>query len=218
MEIKAVIFDFDGVIAETEGVHRLAWIALAEDLSRPLPEGFLDRGIGSTMDKLAWELYEFWEGAVDLQEIHDEKANHFRRLLAETKDVLVGGVIEAFQTFHQMGLPMGIATSSPRREIEPLLETHAVKDLFQSIVTLDCVDNPKPHPEAYLRSVANLKQQPENCLVFEDSILGTTAARAAGTNVVGVLTSFPREKLEPLIDAIDHFHQLPQVLKKLRME
>ena len=212
MTIQAVIFDFDGVIAETESVHRQSWVELSNELTRPLPEGFLDRGIGSTLDKLAWELFEFWNGEVDLQDILDGKADFFRTVLATHSDVLVDGVIDAIERIHEMKLPLGIATSSPLREIEPLLDSHDIKRLFSSIQTLDMVTNPKPHPEVYLKSAELLGYKPENCLVFEDSILGVTAAKTAGMNVVGVLTSFKEEQLPELSLSIKNFHEISDVL------
>ena len=213
LDIKAIIFDFDGVIAETESIHREAWLAMGDERDLPLPEGFLDRGIGSTMDKLCWELFEFWERYVPLQEIHDSKAEQFRRVVAERPDVLVPGVIEAIQKLTGLGFPLGIATSSPLKEIEPLLEVHAVSRMFSSIVTLDSVRMPKPDPESYLKSANNLKVLPQECLVFEDSIIGVTAARKAGMHVVGVLTSFKAKDLEPVADTIDDFHQIPNIIK-----
>lgn len=214
MDIKAIIFDFDGVIAETESIHRQSWLALQQDLSRPLPDGFLDRGVGSTLDKLCWELFEFWDGYVPLQDIYEGKAAQFRDLIAGGGDVLVPGVLEAFQRLSSMGYPLAIATSSPRSEIQTLLDAHGVTSMFTSIVTLDMVSQAKPDPETYLVSARNLGVPPENCLVFEDSIVGVTAARKAGMNVVGVLTSFKQEDLEPLIHSIVDFHQLSQVIQK----
>ena len=218
MQIQGVIFDFDGVIAETESVHRQSWVELSNELSRPLPEGFLDRGIGSTLDKLAWELFEFWNGDVDLQEILDGKAEFFRSVLATHPDVLVNGVIDAIERFHEMQLPLGIATSSPYKEMEPLLNTHGIKSLFKSILTLDMVDKPKPDPEVYLKSADAIGIKPENCLVFEDSILGVTAATKAGMNVVGVLTSFKIDQLPPLIYSIDDFLDISTVIEKFSIQ
>ncbi len=212
MLIKAVIFDFDGVIAETEYLHRQAWVILSRKFNLPLPNDFLDKGIGSTNDKLAAELLAFWQHQIPQNIILDMKCTAFCQLVAAAAQVLVPGVLAALHKFESLGIPMAIATSSPHKEIDAILKRFTMEHLFQSILTLDDVTSPKPAPEVYLRSAKALGQPPHHCLVFEDSILGATAARAAGTNVVAVTTSFPRQALEPVLDAIADFHEIDRVL------
>lgn len=218
MQIKAIIFDFDGVIAETEHIHRQSWVLLAKELNKDLPEGFLERGIGSTNDKLAAELEIFWDQTIALQEIIDLKCKYFVSSVSQDENVLVPGVLQAFEHFKQKNLPIGIATSSPIGEIDGILEHFKIKKFLDSLFTLDDVTHPKPEPEVYLRSAAALDVSPQDCLVFEDSILGTTAARAADCKVIGITTSYSEKDLQPVLATMPDFLQLKDKLTELNIE
>ncbi|NRA68424.1 MAG: HAD family phosphatase [Pseudobacteriovorax sp.] len=215
MTIKAIIFDFDGVIAETEHVHRHSWEVLSEKLNLGLPEGFLDSGIGSTNDLLAEELVRFWKHKVDFQTIIDIKCNAFNHLVSEMKDVLIPGILEALAYFQEKGLPMAIATSSPRLEIAGILSRFELSKFFKDIVTLDDVTSPKPDPQAYQKAAGILGQDPKDCLVFEDSIIGSTAARAAGCQLIGITSSYSAEDLQPTLTTMENFLSVKSTLDKL---
>ena len=215
MNIKAIIFDFDGVIAQTEHIHRQAWILLAADLGKALPEGFLDRGIGSTNDKLAAELELYWQQEIHLDKIIALKCHHFIEEVRKSPEVLVDGVLDAFEFFSKKQLPIGIATSSPLGEIDGILEQFNIKPYLTSLLTLDDVTHPKPAPEVYLRSATALGVITDECLVFEDSILGTTAARAASCQVIGITTSFTEADLQPVLASMPDFTTLDATLKSL---
>jgi HAD superfamily hydrolase (TIGR01509 family) len=99
-------------------------------------------------------------------------------------------------------LPLGIASGALRREIEAILQASGLRDAFAAVVGADDVSRGKPDPEPYLKALARLRARapqlgPADCLVFEDSVPGILAARAAGMKVIGVASSYPAARLQP---------------------
>jgi beta-phosphoglucomutase-like phosphatase (HAD superfamily) len=101
--------------------------------------------------------------------------------------------------------PVGIATSSSRGDIAPLLERWEIEKKTRTIRTVEDVIQPKPAPEVYLRVAQDLNVAPGDCLVFEDSVPGITAATRAGMRVVGVTTSHPVETMPPVWRTVADF-------------
>ncbi len=196
MSVEGLIFDFDGVILLSEPVHQRAWVDLAREMEKELPEGFLERGIGHSDIKLSEELAEFWgNGAVAGYLLSTKRNRYQRRALAET--VFVPGIQPALEFFAEK-FPLALATSSSREDIAPHMEGFALNRHFQAVLTIESVVNPKPDPEIYLKAAECLNLRPDQCLVFEDSVHGAAAARAAGMKLIGMTTTHPADSLAPV--------------------
>lgn len=186
---KAIIFDMDGVICHTNPFHSIAF-----------KEFFAKRNLYPTEEDFALHMYgknnsyilsHFLGRKIEGQELLDlefEKESLFREIYKDQVDP-ISGFREFFNSLKSEGLKTGIATSAPLANLELIAGTLSLMDKMESVLASEHVTKHKPDPEVYLNSAANLRVQPELCLVFEDSFSGVTAAKNAGMRVVGVLSS-----------------------------
>lgn len=205
---KAVIFDMDGVIAHTNPYHSIAF-----------REFFKKRGLAPTEEEFAQHMYgksnsyilsHFLKRSIfgeELEKLEFEKESLFREIYKEhIKE------IEGFSQFTdnllQDGFQLGVATSAPRANLDLVMGNLGFEPKMNSILASENVTHHKPDPEVYLKSAKNLNVQPENCVVFEDSFSGVTAAINAGMKVVGVLSSHTKEELPPCYAYIQNFTEI----------
>jgi HAD superfamily hydrolase (TIGR01509 family) len=201
MAMRAAIFDFDGVIVDSEPLH---FQALRSSL---LPEGIeIDeeeyyRGYLAYNDRtairLALEAHGVSPPPARLDAIAGRKAGLFSELAA--KIPLFPGAAELVRSLSAR-FPLAIASGALHGEIDAILRAVGLREAFAAVVGADDVSRGKPDPEPYvtamgLLAVGTPALAPAECLVFEDSMAGIASARAAGMTVVAVANSYPREKL-----------------------
>lgn len=198
-DIQGVVFDFDGVLALSEPAHFAAFARPAEERGLRMPEGFYHRMIGRTDEDCALELSRFWLEKVTVAEILQWKSSTYQRIGVE-ESKLVPGIHQFLSYLSKRGLPLGIATSAHRADIEPFLARYKWHDVFSTINTVEDVAHAKPDPEIYQLAIRGLGITPAQTLVFEDSPVGAQAARAANANVIGMLTSVGADALGETLD------------------
>jgi HAD superfamily hydrolase (TIGR01509 family) len=203
-KIRGCIFDFDGTIIISEHVHMKAWEDLAQELRRDLPVDFLEKSVGMSDLQLVKILAKFWHNGVPEQEILERK-REFYMLRCPTEASVVPGVVAAIEWLFNKSIPVAIATSSSRCEVEPVLRRLGILEKFRGICTVEDITHPKPAPEIYICAAKRLDLPPEDCLAFEDSIAGVTSARAAGCSLVTVETLYSAERLGPARLSIKDF-------------
>ncbi len=180
--MEAVIFDFDGLMVDTESVWFEAFHQVFCRLNYDLTIEEFALCIGTSDDVLFEHLknkVSFTKEAV-IQEAEAIYTNQLQNL------ELRGGVLDYLSSAKKLGLKIGLASSSNRSWVESFLKRFEIKDYFDVIKTADDVVNIKPGPELYVAAVKDLEVDPERALAFEDSKNGLTAALAAGLNVVVV--------------------------------
>jgi HAD superfamily hydrolase (TIGR01509 family) len=198
--LRGVIFDFDGVLVDSERGHFEAFrMVLKEHEGFEIDfdeytEHFLAHSdhVGT---RKALERYgrPVPDGRVD--ELATKKKAVFAALLPGI--AFLPGARELIVALHDAGIPLAIASGARRVEIVALLEGAGLLGRFRGIVSADDVGNFKPHPEPYLRgrAIVGAGDDPRGVVVFEDSPTGMASARAANLRVVGVTNSHPRERL-----------------------
>ena len=199
--MRAAIFDFDGVIANSEPLHFSALrdalladgIRITEEEYYRLYLAYDDRGA----IRLALEHHTSPRDADRVEVIARRKAQIFEERLPSIP--FFAGVPELVRSLAEE-MPLAIASGARRREIEEMLTAGALRDSFRAIVGAEDVARGKPDPEPYLTAAARLlpvapRLRPEECVAFEDSMPGIAAARAAGMKVVAVTNSYPAAKL-----------------------
>lgn len=211
MSEPGLIFDFDGVIVLSEPVHIRSWDDLADHFDRPLPENFGFNGIGRSDRVLCDELSRIWDGDLSGEKVLKAK-RHFYRLRTVNESRIVPGAIEALEHFAKR-YQIALATSSSIGDIELLLAHHDLERFFDSMLTAESIERPKPEPDIYHKAAKSLGREANECWVFEDSIQGVTAARKSGARVIGITTTFDAPELPPLDAHFPDFCDLNSIAK-----
>lgn len=199
--MRAVLFDFDGVLVNSEPLH---FEALRDCLR---PEGI---EIDETEYAQNYLAYDDWGAIRIAMERHARGYDAGRvQAIAERKARIFGDLMSRIPFFPgarelvralASEVPLAIASGALRREIEGILEGGGLRQAFTAIVGADDVVNTKPHPEPYLAAMSALEPRapglrPAECLVFEDSMAGIASGLAAGMRVVAVTNSYPKARL-----------------------
>lgn len=179
----AVVFDCDGVIADSEPTSRAAWIrAVRWAGHETTPEEF-HRFVGTT-DRVVAEHYASLLG-VPADELERLARAAFLDVLATGLDVF-DDALDLLDAVRAEGRPVGVGSNSARWRLDAVLDAAGVRDRFVASVAGDEVRRPKPEPDVYTRVAEQLGLDPGRCVVIEDSPTGIAAAAAAGCRVVAV--------------------------------
>ena len=179
--LKAIIFDFDGTILDTETTEFRHWQGLYRQHGRTLELQDWQRGVGT------WDAFDPWAGLpgeVQAQREQVSETLHSGILSDIAAQELRPGVREVLRAVRPAGLRLALATSSDRDWVTRWLRQHDLLDLFEVLATRYDVARVKPDPELYLLAARGLGLAPHECLAVEDSLNGATAAIAAGMRVV----------------------------------
>ncbi len=182
---RAVVFDMDGLMFNTEEVYTQVGTELMRRRGRDFPDGLKDAMMGLT-PQAAFEEMIRWHDLDDTwQELMPESNQIFVRLLEDQLEPLPG-LFELLDGLERVGIPKAIATSSDRKLADACLTPFDLQRRFQFILTAEDVTHGKPHPEIYLTAAARFGLPPQQTLVLEDSQNGCRAAAAAGAVTVAV--------------------------------
>ncbi|MBO1198631.1 HAD family hydrolase [Staphylococcus simiae] len=175
---KAVVFDFDGTIVDTEQhLYEVINKYLKEDQVEPISIDFYRDSIGGA----ATELQEHIVNVVGQQ----RKDFIYHMHSQSSASLPIRPTIKALMEFlKQRHIPMAIATSSNRKDIMPTFKALGLDNYIEVVVGSEDVENVKPDPELYLTAVQRLNYSPSHCLAIEDSVNGATAAIRAGLDVI----------------------------------
>lgn len=193
----AVIFDMDGVICHTNPYHSLAFREFFSIRNlTPTDEEFAQHMFGKSNSYIMSHFFKRPIAGEELMQMEEEKEGLFRKIY-EPHIEPISGILEFITNLKENGVKLGVATSAPHANLELILGKINIREKLGSIMASEDVKKHKPDPEVYLGSAANLGVSPEQCLVFEDSFSGVSAALNAGMRVVGVLSSHTKEELPP---------------------
>lgn len=178
--IRAVLFDFDGLLLDTESHEYASFCELYKSYGVELPVDLWCQCIGT--DSSAFEPYSYLEQVCG-QPVDREAARGMRKLAFEAlmeNEALRPGVRDYLEDARREGLKIGLASSSSHAWVTGYLEQHGIIDYFDCIVTRDLVQKVKPDPELYLLALDKLQVSAKEAIVFEDSPNGSLAALRAG--------------------------------------
>ncbi len=192
MSIKGFIFDFDGLILDTEKPGFLAWKEIFDRFNQPFALDDWKKAIGtgpSAFDP-ARHLCALVQDPLDPSQLHEEQLSIANRLI-QTQPILPG-VLNFIREAKNAGRKLAIASSSPRSWVIGHLSRLELVRYFDTILTSEDVLNVKPDPELYLLALSKLDLQPAEAVVFEDSPNGIFAANAAGITCIAVPNEITR--------------------------
>lgn len=197
-----VLFDFDGVIADTESQYTYFWDKMGKDYLGL--EGFGHTIKGQTLMQI---FGKFFDGMVKEQEEIVPQLNGFERNMSYD---YIPGALEFMQELKRRGIRSAIVTSSNDIKMSNAYAAHPeLLEIVDTVLTSEHFSKSKPDPECFLKGMEVLGATPQETIVFEDSFHGISAGRASGAKVIGLATTNKREALTPLCDmVIDDFTQI----------
>ena len=208
--IDTVLFDFDGVVADTEPSYDLFWNSKAEKFNLGF-ENFAAMIKGETLRNI---IGEYFKCASD-----SEKAAIAKDLDAFEQEMPykeIPGSANFIRILKERGFKLGLVTSSSMHKMKYALAKLGLGNCFDAIVTGDSIKEGKPNPQCYITAAQMLKSDPSNCAVFEDSINGMRAALGAKMRLFALSTTLPMEKIKMYSNTIfENFSNSQKILEAL---
>jgi HAD superfamily hydrolase (TIGR01509 family) len=194
---EAVIFDWDGTLADTRRVVVASFQKALREVDCNISDAFIEQRIGIGSAETFREILRSSGTSVDETLIrHLVKMKIRNEIEMSAKVKLFGGAFELLQSLRGE-VKLGLASMSDRAVIKHMLKMTCTEPLFAVVVTADDVVNPKPSPEVFLKCARKLKCSPKKCVVVEDSVFGVKAAETAKMRCITVLTGVhSRERLD----------------------
>ena len=176
-QVKGLIFDCDGTLADTMPTHWKAWHETLAAYGKTCPQAFLERCMGIPSVRIV-SLYNAAYGEkLDPQRFSAEKDRRSHEGLAHVGPIVP--VVDVVRRYHGR-LPMAVASGGIRMNVDLALEAIGLQDYFETILTADDDVPPKPSPAIFMEAARRLGVEPVYCQVFEDGDAGLEAARKAG--------------------------------------
>lgn len=184
MALKAVIFDMDGVLIDSEKFWTQAELDVFSSYGVQVTEDLA----AQTKYMTTQEVTEFWYERfpwdnLDVSDLENKVVTRVIEMI-QTKDCIISGVEEFIRYLKSKDYKIGLATNAPLRVAHVVLEKLQVRDLFDTIHSSEFEIQGKPHPAVYLTSAKNLGISPEHCIAIEDSHSGLKAAKGAGMQTI----------------------------------
>ncbi len=212
--IRAVVFDMDGLLLDTEVRYKDVILEAAAERGAPLPVDVFNRMIGTPLPHSLQVLSEFYGPDYDGEALFADATERFRAL-THGEDLLKAGVIELLDHLDEMKIPRAIATSSGHDSVRRHLEPNGILVRFNAVIARGDYVNGKPAPDPFLTAARALGVPPEQCLGLEDSYNGVRAAHAAGMMTVMVPDLLaPTDEMRDLAVAIaESLHHVLDLVK-----
>jgi len=201
MSSKALIWDLDGVIADTAPFHFRAWQRVADDRGITFTEADFRQTFGKRNPEIIAEKF----GDVSPQEAEEiarTKEEVFRRI-AKQSITPFPGALSLLLSVRAAGWSTALASSTPPENIRLILASLEIAGLFDAVVSSADVNKGKPDPESFLLAAERLGVAPGDCVVIEDAVAGVAAAKNAGMKCIAVTNTHPEEKLADADKVVD---------------
>lgn len=203
--IKAAIFDLDGTLIDNNSFHLQTWLKYTANMGKKItPEEFNAHINGRTNEDAIQYIYGRKMSKSESQKHTLEKEALYREIYKPFIKP-VSGLFEILAYFKIKNIPMAIATSGIQPNIDFMFEQIPIKKYFKAVVNSSHITKGKPDPEIYYKTASILNIAPHYCLVFEDSVPGIEAAKAAGMKVIALATTQPKAELTAAAFIIDNF-------------
>lgn len=190
MPLRAVIFDWDGVVVDSSAHHERSWEILAAKRGLHLPADHFKRGFGKKNNVIIPDLGWATDPA-EVDALAHEKEEIYRSLVREKGIEPLPGVRALLESLHAGQIPCAIGSSTERANLDCLLDLMDLRRFFRVIVSGEEVVHGKPDPSIFLLAAERLGAAPADCAVIEDALVGIEAAKRAGMSVLAVATTNP---------------------------
>lgn len=203
--LKAVLFDMDGVIVDTEPLHRKAYFKMFEEVGIDVSESLYNSFTGQATLPICHTLCSHFSLRAMPEELVKIKRRHFKNLFDFDDSLeLIDGVLERIKDYHENGLTLILASSASMPNINRIFKRFELDSYFKAKISGADLKASKPHPEIFIRASELAGEPRENCVVIEDSTNGMKAAKAAGIFCVGFQSPNSKDQDYALADLIVH--------------
>lgn len=182
--IKAVIFDVDGTLLDTERIYMKAWKEAAAEAGFVMPDSVLQKTRAVNTKDAARIFEEEIGNGFSYQAVRPIRVRIAEEIIRRESPILKPGVLELLAFLEEKGIRLAVASSTNQQGTREHLAESRILDRFEVVVGGDMVTNGKPHPDIFLKAAEALGTAPEACIVVEDSPAGIRAAHAAGMKAV----------------------------------
>lgn len=192
----AVIFDLDGTLIDNNPFHIQAWQQFYKKRNRTLTEEeYKEHFNGKTNTDVLAYVFDKALSPGENEAYTNEKEDLYR-IIYEPHIKPIKGLLNLLQKLEDAKIPMAIATSGIKVNIDYMFRHLDIKHFFKEVIYSKDIQKGKPDPEIYFITAERLNVLPQNCLVFEDSVAGVQSAKAAGMKVVAIATTHTPEELK----------------------
>lgn len=203
--MKAVIFDMDGVLIDSEKAHQEAEITTLRQFGIEVTVDDLKPFAGANRDSFKQGISERF-GAIDWNRFYEIKDKMLFNLVEQVESI--PGVVDLLRQIKQAGMKTGLGTSSQRSLMDFVVDRFAFRPLFDELVCTNDITRGKPDPEIFLVCAERLQVDPRDCVVIEDSVNGIKAAKAAGMYSLAITTTFDPHELHEAHRVINRFDEI----------
>ena len=183
---KAVIFDMDGVIFDTERVYLEIWQSVFEKYGYKMTKELYITVMGTGRKNVIKTFLENFGDDLPIEKMYEEKDNQLFYIIENQGIPLKKGVKELFSMLKEKNYKIALATSAKRDRVEKQIKDKWLKESFDAIVCGDDVEKGKPSPDIFLKAAKKIDVEPENCFVVEDPPAGIKAAFSGGMKGIHV--------------------------------
>jgi len=214
--IKAVIFDLDGVLIDSECFHWQGWADVLKQFKINLSKNNYYNYAGKSGKLIADELIKRYKLKIKRLSLLDKKEKLIIKWFKKRPIKLMAFAKNVIKFFIDKGIKIGVASGGPKNEITLKLKRTKLLQFFDIIISRDDVKNGKPFPDIYELTVKKLKLKPKECVALEDTEYGVISAKAAGLTCFAIPNEFSKKQNFSKADKI--FSSLKDVIEEFEKE